>query len=331
MPVRSPYLAAIAPLVALLAGLARWILQGSGNLYTASSRRAYVPDPDLGWRVVQGGPPWLGLEVLAVILGITVAIIVGAWIVRRLERGGPHRAILRGILWTVGVGPLAVPAWAFGSGFGPDGARDQLPTGAVSAAPTGAVTGSLDAPAGRWEVVANPGSSVTARVTAGGEGFDARFTGNLRGTWTGDPRDLAAPMSASVTVDAESVDTGVSGRSKSARTTYLHADKYPQLTFRLDRLESAESRDGELAFRAAGSVDVAGTSQDVEISGSLRLLDDAARARLGVADGPAMLATADFPLLISASGIAFAASDFDGDEIPVHVSLILVHREGTSR
>jgi polyisoprenoid-binding protein YceI len=316
--------------VALAGGLLRWLLQGSGNLYTATSRRAYVPDPDLGWRVVEHGPPWLGLEVLGIILGVVCAIVVAAWLVRRLERTGAPRPLLRGILHTVALAPLAVPVWAFAGGFGPDGARDRLPMGTASEAPTGAVSGALDAPAGRWDVVAGTGSSITAQLSAGGEAFDARFTGNLSGTWTADPQHLDGPMSADVSVDTASVDTGVAMRSKSARGQYLQADKYPRLTFRLDRLLAAESRDDHLAFRAAGAVTLVGSEQAVEVTGTLHVLDDAARARLAIEEPVAILADADFTLRISDSGLAFAASDFDGDEIPVHASLILVHREGTS-
>ena len=72
---RSPYLLAIAPAVALAAGGVRWLLQGSGNLYTATTKRFYTPDPDLGWRVAKGGPLWLGLEVLAILAAVTVGTL----------------------------------------------------------------------------------------------------------------------------------------------------------------------------------------------------------------------------------------------------------------
>src|SRR5262245_3123071 len=121
-------------------------MQGSGNMYTAASRRAYVPDPDLGWRVVTGGPPWLGLEVLGIILGLLCACVVGAFVVRRLERTGPRRAVLRGALHAIALAPLAIPIWAFAGGFGPEGARDRLPMGSASEAPSGSIAGALEAP-----------------------------------------------------------------------------------------------------------------------------------------------------------------------------------------
>lgn len=325
---RSPFLAVVPPALALVAGLIRWALQGSGNLYTATSRRAYVPDPDLGWRVVEGGPPWLGLEILGVILGVTCAAVVGAWLIRRLERRGDARMVLRGLLWTVGVVPLAIPAWAFAGGFGPAGARDGLPTGAGDG-PTGAeITGALDAPAGRWDVLEHTGSAITARVTGGGETFDARFARGITGHWTGDPRDLRAPMTAEIAVATASIDTGIALRTKDARDEFLRAARFPELTFRLDRLAAAEPRDdGRVAFRAVGTVGLIGGEQAVAVTGSLRVLDQAARARLGLPAGtPALLAEADFRILISKSALAADAGDFDGDEIPVHVSLVLLHQ-----
>jgi polyisoprenoid-binding protein YceI len=325
---RSPYLAAIAPAVALAAGLVRWLLQGSGNVYTMTSRRAYVPDPDLGWRVVDGGPPWLGLELLGVVLGVLGAVVVGAWLVRRLERsrGGARRG-LRIALWAPGVVTLAVPLWAFAGGFGPAGARDTLPNG-VANGPAGAeITGTLDAPAGRWEVVQHSGTAITARVSAGGESFDARFAGDVQGAWQGDPGDLRAPMSAEVSVAVASVDTGVAMRSKSAREDYLQASKHPRLAFALDRILAAEPRGpGRVGFRAAGRMLVMGTPQVVDVTGELRLLDDAARARLGLGAEPAMIVEADTRLKISETPLAADAGDFDGNEIPVHGSFVLVHR-----
>lgn len=323
---RSPLLATTLPAVALVAGLVRWLLQGSGNLYTATARRAYVPDPDLGWRVVQDGPVWLGLEVLGLIAAALVGVALGGWLLRRLERRRPRPA-LRGLLWAVAAVPLVVPAWAFATGFGPDGARDTLPDGQRAAAPlaTDGIRGALDAPAGAWTVVAHPGAAVTARVSAGGEAFDARFTGGLTGTWTVDPRDLTGEMRVEVSVDTASVDTGIALRSKSAREDYLQASKFPRLTFRLTELVAARA-DGPttIAYRATGEVELIGDRVPVELTGTLRLLDAAARARLELpADAPAIVAEADFAIPIAATRLAADAGDFDGDAIPVHATLVL--------
>jgi hypothetical protein len=325
---RSPFLAAVPALVALVASSLRWWLQGSGNLYTATSRRAYVADPDLGWRVVTGGPPWLGLEVLAIVLAVAAAIAAGAWLVQRLERGGSRRTVLRGVLWTAGVVPLAVPLWAFAGGFGPAGARDALPS-RIADAPTGdAITGALDAPAGRWEVAAHHGSAITARVSAGGEAFDARFEAGISGHWTGDPGNLGAPMTAAVIVPTASVDTGVGMRTASARDDYLQASRHPILSFRLGQLVAAAPRaDGGVGFRADGVIGLVGREHPVEVTGALRVLDAEARARLGLEAGtPAMHAEAELRVRIPDTALASDAGDFDGDEIPVQVSLVLVHQ-----
>jgi len=323
--VRSPFLAVIPPVAALVAGLARWGLQGSDNLYTQPARRYYVPDPDLGWRAITDGPPWLGLELLGIVLAITGGVLVGAWLVRRLERARPRRG-WRAALWIAGVPTLLVPAWAFAGGFGPGSARDQLPI-ANAAAVFDGLAGALDAPAGTWAVITHAGSAITAQVSAGGEAFDARFAGDLVGTWTGDPRDLAAPMVADVSVATASVDTGVAMRSKSVREDYLDAATYPAITFTLTALQAARPAGDAIELRANGAVGLAGRRHAVTITGSLRLLDDTARRRLALDPAtPAMLLEADLSLPISETVLAADAGDFDGDLIPVHASLILVHR-----
>ncbi len=259
-----------------------------------------------------------------------MAVAAGAWLIRRLERGGQARGGLRVGLWIVAAAPLAVPVLAFASGFGARGARDTLPEGATAAAPGAAdgITAALDAPAGRWEVLAHPGSAITARVSAGGEAFDARLAGGLSGTWTGDPGALGTPMQAAITVATASVDTGIAMRSKSAREDYLQAGRYPTLTFRLTRLLAAR-QDGPalIAFRAAGELDFVGATLTLEITGTLRVLDEAARLRLQLdATTPALLAEADFAIPIGETALAPDAGDFDGDHIPVHVALLLAHR-----
>lgn len=322
---RSPFLAVVPPVAALLAGVARWGLQGSHNLYTQTARRYYVRDPDLGWRAVTDGPPWLGLEILGAIFGIACALLLGAWIVRRLERTRPRRG-WRIALWIAGAPTLLIPAWAFAGGFGPGGARDRLPVAAAAEAFDG-ISGTLDAPAGTWAVITHPGSAITAQVSAGGEAFDARFAGDLTGTWTGDPHDLAAPMTAAVSVATASVDTGVAMRSKSVREDYLDAATYPAITFTLTALQAARPDGDAIALRANGELGLAGKRHPVTVTGKLTLLDDAARRRLTLDPAtPAMLLEADLQLAISETVLAPDAGDFDGDTIPVHASLILVHR-----
>lgn len=315
-------------LAALIASLVRWWLQGSHNLYTALDKRFYVPDPDLGWRISNDTPIWLGLEVCGILAGLAVGLVVGGWIINRRERAiGREASILRVTAWVVAAIAPAVPVLAFLSGAGPAVRRDTLPTAAAVDRPVDGITGSLDLPPGRYEVVPHAGTSITAKISAGGEAFDARFAEEVHGRWEGNPRDLKQPMSAKVSVVAESVDTGISGRSKSARE-YLQVDKFGVITFTLDRvLAAAPGAPDRITFRALGSLDFIGKTLPVEISGMLGQPDDAALARLGLT-GPVLIVTASFAIKISETALVSDAKDFDGDVIPLHVSLVLRHTGG---
>jgi hypothetical protein len=127
----------VLPIVALIGALVRWQVQGSRNLYTAFSKRFYIPDPDLGWRISERHPIWLGLEVCAVIATVAVGLLVGGWIIRRREarrreaRRGGRATILRAVSWIVAGVPLAVPIAAFASGVGPENGLDTLPAATI--------------------------------------------------------------------------------------------------------------------------------------------------------------------------------------------------------
>jgi hypothetical protein len=323
---RSPIWAALAALVALAAAGARWLLQGSGNVYTATTKRFYVPDPDLGWRVADGGPVWIGLEAIAAIAAVAVGVAFAGWLVGRWERKrGSRLTPLRVGLWIAAALPLALPLWAFSSGFGPDQGAEQLPVGATAAAPTEGIEGALELPACRYEVVAHAGTSITARVSAGKETFDARFGKGVTGAWTADPGDLTKPTTAELELDPTTVDTGIALRSQHAREEYLQSGKYPRIKLRIARLIAAR-QDGPalIAFRAEGAVDFLGETITVEITGNLRAADAAARQRLGFAAGDAIaLVDADLALTVSGTRLRSDADSFDSDRIPIHVSLVL--------
>jgi hypothetical protein len=324
---RSPFLPVVLPVLALAAGAARWAMQGSGNVYTATQKRDYVPDRDLGWRVVDDGPLWLGLEALAIVGGVAVAVAVAGWIIRRVESKRTGAWTLgRAAQWAVAALTLAVPVAAFASGGRPAGGRDELPADATAAAPTSGIEGHLGVPAGTYEVVASPGTAISARISSGGEAFDARFPREVTGTWKGDPNNFGAPMSAEVSVATEVVDTGITLRSQHAREEYLLAAKHPRLGFRLDRIVAArQDAPDRIAFRARGTALMMGKEHAVEVTGTLRALDAAGAQRVGVT-GTALVAQADFSLPIRETGLAADAKDFDGDRIPIHASLVLVHR-----
>ncbi|NVB85617.1 MAG: YceI family protein [Kofleriaceae bacterium] len=322
---RSPFAPVLLPVAALIASLVRWSLQGSHNLYTAFEKRFYVPDPDLGWRVSTQHPIWLGLEVCAVILALALALTVAGFLVRRRERvRGVRSTILRAGSWALAISSLAIPAAAFASGPGPLHGRDSLPAKSAVLVETG-IEGSLDAPQGNYAVVKHRGTSVTAHLSAGGEAFDARFADDITGTWHGNPHDLTRPMSADISLATRGVDTGIGERSKHAREGYLHADQFPRISVAIDRVTATRpTSENELAFRAPATVHLMGKTHAVEITGTMQKPDATALERLGL-DGSILLVQADFALVIKETALAPDAHDFDGDRIPIHVSLVLRH------
>jgi polyisoprenoid-binding protein YceI len=312
---------ALPAAAAALLALARWLAQGSGNVYTDVGKRFYVPDPALGWRLAPPGPLWLGLDV---VVALTVAALGVAAAALLLYRRSALPRVVRAGLWTASALALAVPALAFASGTRPAGARASLPT-AETAAPAAGVSGGLAGlPPGRYQVLDAPESEVIATLSAGGERFEARFPA-VAGSWRADPADLAQPMSASITAQVSSIDTGVDARSKHARDGYLQAERYPEIWFRLERLLAARQEgDDRLAFRAAGTVGMMGREHPVEVTGTLGRLDDAGRQRLARGAALALYADAGFELAIADTALAADAGDFDRDRIPIAVKLILV-------
>lgn len=298
-------------------------MQASNNVYTAFSKRFYVPDPDLGWRVSSQHPIWLGLDICAVLFGVGVGVVSIGLLIRRRERAREfHAWPLRALTWIVAASSALVPAAAFASGPGPLNARDTLPASAAVIVEDG-IAGALDAPAGVYSIVQHEGTAVTATLSAGGETFDARF-GDVTGSWTGDPRNLNKAMHGDISVTAASVDTGVGERTKHARDGYLHADQFPRISLAVDRVLAVrpDGRDA-LAFRAAATVSLMGSSHEVQVTGTLTKLDASSRARLDVT-GDALFVKAEFKLPIRETALAPKAHDFaSGEYIPVHVSLVL--------
>jgi len=323
---RTPWWIVAAPVVALGAGVARWLIQGSGNLYTATTKRFYVPDPDLEWRVASGGPLWLGLELLAVMAGVVVGIAAALWLVRRWERKRGAPILWARVILTVGgLVPLAIPILAFASGLGPAHGREILPSGASAAAPETGLEGSLPLTAGTFTVVAHSGSAITAKISAGNDTFEARFASGIEGTLVGDLHDLTKPITAALSVATSGVDTGIEMRSEHARTKYLDGSKYPRIALRITKLVAArQDRPDQLAFRAAAELDFLGETLPVVVTGTLRAADVAARARLELADASEVaLVNAQLEITVKGSGLRTSDS-FEADRIPIIVSLVLV-------
>lgn len=332
---RSSFAPVAVALAAVIASLVRWTLQGSNNFYTALDKTFYVPDPDVGWAVSDRHPIWLGLEVIGILAAVAAGLAVGGWIIRRRERttGAPAK-LLRGAAWAVAVLLLVIPIAAFATGLGPEGGRDvrpqREPVKIEPAAQPAPIVGSLELPAGRYEVVAHKLTEIAARLSAGGDTFDARFAeGAVKGEWRADPKDLTKPMAAEVSVDATEVDTGIAGRSKHAREGFLKTDKFPRIGWKLDKLVAAR-QDGpdRIVFRALGTVTLLDKTHAVPIEGSLKRADAAALERLGLS-GDVLLAEADFALVIKETALAPDASTFKGDRFPIHISLVLRHTSGS--
>ena len=330
---RSPYLAAIPAAVAVAAAGARWLIQGSGNVYSALEKRFYVADPDLGWRVASDTPIWIGLEVIGILVAVAIGIVGAAFVIRRIERKrGTAWRWPRIAAWIVAALPLVIPIAAFATGLGPDGGREALPRGVTAAPPERGIEGDLGRPAGRYEVVKHAGTAITARVAAGKEAFDARFAGDIQGVWVGDPSDLTTPMTADVSAAAASVDTGIELRSKHAREEYLYADKFPRIGFALRRVLAArQDAPDVVVFRAEGAVSLMGKAHVVETTGTMRALDGAAAQRIGLAGQTVLAVQADLQLKISQTALAADADSFDNDLIPINVALVLVHRGPPNR
>ncbi len=326
----SAFAPALVALVAVIASLVRWVLQGSRNFFTALEKQFYVPDPDAGWALSDQHPIWLGLELIGVLVGVVVGLAIGGWLIRRRERRtGARGKTLRGAAWAVAVALFAVPIAAFATGFGPPDGRDVRPLREAvvidTAAQPAPIAGSLEAPAGRYEVVAHKLTEIAARLKAGGDTFDARFAEGVQGEWRGDPRDLTKPMTAEVSADVAGVDTGIGGRSKSARESFLKADKFPRVGWKLDKLVAArQDGPGAIVFRANGTAELMGKTHPVEVTGSLKQADAAALQRLGLT-GAVLIAEADFSLVIKETALAPDAGTFAGDRFPIHVSLVLRH------
>ena len=327
---RSAFAPIAVAAAAVIASLARWAMQGSRNFYTAFEKRFYVPDPDAGWALSDQHAFWIGLELIGMLAAVAVGLTAGGWIIRRRERKTGARArILRGAAWGAAVATLAVPLWAFSSGWAPEGGRDVRPAREAVAIDTTAqpvpITGALDLPAGRYEVVPHKLTSISAQLKAGGETFDALFAEGIIGEWRADPKDLTRPMSAEVSADAAGVDTNNAGRSTHARDGFLHADKFPRIGWKLEKLVAAR-QDGpdRIAFRAAGSVLLMGKTTPIEVAGSLKKADAAALGRLGLT-GAVLIAEAEFTLLVKETALAPDARSFDTDRFPIHISLVLRH------
>lgn len=327
---RSPnlYWILVAPTVAVAAMLARWRLQGSGNLYTEPTKRLYVPDPDLDWRLSTDTYLWLGLDSLAVVVGFAGALIVASWLLRRRERKRDiHMKKSRVVLVVGSAVALILPLLAFASGSRPEHARERAPDNVIAAGE--GIEASLPAaPAGSYLVTKHEGTRVAASLRAGGDIFEARFAGKPRGSWRGDPTDLAQPMTAEIYFDAKSVDTANPLRNDHTGE-YLKVEEFPEIGFKLTRMSATtKTGEGKVAFSGTGNVLLMGREIATDVTGTVTELDDAGKARLSLGASEALVVNASMKIGIDQTPIENDGS-FDSNEVPIRISLVLIYEGAT--
>ena len=125
---------------------------------------------------------------IGIIAAVTVGLAIGGWFIRRREaKTGARSKVLRAAAWGVGALLLVIPLAAFVSGFGPAGGQTTRPPskvvaidGAGAGAAAAPITGSIDLPAGRYEVVPNKITMIAAKLHAGGEDVRRDFAGDVK-------------------------------------------------------------------------------------------------------------------------------------------------------
>lgn len=286
-------------LTGLLAGILRFVMQGTSTVYTSFSRTFYVDDPALGWVSTDQAWVWVGLEVLvisALVVGGTFVMMV---LSRRDARWAPWARKLAYVGAAVCLLTPIVPLYAFASGSPPDGARILLPD-EPSAAVAG--RGKLQVAPGRWEVVAGAKHLVVASISAGQETFDGQFS-DVSGHVTV-AEDLLASTVA-ISVDAGSIKTGVELRDKHAAADFKPKE-HPRVSVELKGLKTLSS-DG--AFEALATITMAGQPVEVPVTGTLRLVEEQL-----VVDGKMEVELSKTPLDVTA---------FDKPTIGVTIRVIL--------
>lgn len=313
-------LAALLAATGLALAAARWWMQGGQNVWTDLGKRLYVPDPDLGWRLIEDGPVWLGLDAVALCAGALAMALLAAVFARKRPQTRKPAAVLG---WTVAALACVPGLAAFASGFAPDDAVTTPPTDIVEV-PEGVQGGLAGLPAGTW-TLAKPEAArrVVATIEAGGERFEGRFEAT-RAELRGDPSNLQQPLSLEVTVDPASVDTGIDGRSSHARQL-LQVETHDKMTFRLAQLTGAQNSGPDVTkIGAKGELFFIGDTLDVEVTGEIKRLDDAARERLNIEGAHAFIVDVQFTVPIAQTKLSEYADDFGADTFPIRVNLIFV-------
>src|SRR5262249_4528978 len=99
---------------------------------------------------------------------------------------------------------------------------------------------------------------------------------------------------------------------------------------------ASQAGPGAIRFRAHGTLGLIGKTHAIDVTGTMKKPDAAALARLhvtgspvsGVSGGDVLLVQAEFAVVIKETALAKDAGDFDGDQIPIQVSLVMRHTSG---
>lgn len=299
-------------------------MQGTDNLWSKSALHPYVEDSVIGWRRLEESFVWLGLDAVALCLAMAMGTAFFGWLLDRRFASRSKRWTTA--LWLMASGSLLLPIVGFSSGLPPEGARERTPTGGTSIT-VDTIDGGLDMPAGIYEVIEHEHAAIRATLEAGGEVFIGRFAGNLRGSWRGDPGDLTQPMSASVQVDAASIDTAIAQRDSHARDA-LRSEAHPTITMTLESLLGAKMQSTRvLRFRALATFELMGRRHSREIVGTLQVPDGATRERLHLPDGDILIVSAELTIDLRETALEDPDDTFSKTLVPIQATLVLRHAD----
>ena len=95
-------------------------------------------------------------------------------------------------------------------------------------------------------------------------------------------------------------------------------------------LAANQAGPGAIRFRAHGTLSLIGKTHSIEVTGTMKKPDAAALERLHLTGlgGDVLLVQAEFPVVIKETALAKDAGDFDGEQIPIQVSLVMRHTGG---
>ncbi len=306
---RNALLAVGLPAVACSLALIRWKLQGQENIFSDVDKSFYIPDPDLLWRYVDTSVFWVGLDLIILFALLGLGTLGAALLLRFLEKKRKfevrwaHR-----LLWSLAAVPLVIPCWAFLSGFGPSNARLTLPQQGTTIV-AAEIKGSLPSlPPGEY-AVQTAHSSLIAKLHAGGDIFDARFTG-INGAWRLDPQDFTQFNAAEINVRTDTIDTGIALRSKHSRE-FLKTQTYEKISFRLTQLTGIQQKtEHDVFISATGQLSIMGEEQEVVATGTLKALDAKGIQRLSLR-GPSFLLFTTFEVDLNKTPLRSEKESFD--------------------